>query len=221
MFDSFSADGIPAGEGLRGPGSRVYLDVPYAEKDEAKRLGARWDPTIRSWYLPAGVSPFPFARWLNPPPGQPALPSPTAAISVGPGPTCTARLLAILERCWQCRKHTGCLLGILVPEDVADQVDHPEGFVQFNLIAEALAAAVDPSLLRALQIGPLRLRYSRTVGGTYMANGCRHCDALQGNFPRMEKVREFQAGGGQLEELVVAPIEFPLVALPSVEPDDD
>jgi hypothetical protein len=54
-----------------------------------------------------------------------------------------------------------------------------------------------------------------------MANGCRHCDALQGNFPLMEKVREFQAGGGQLEELVVAPIEFPLVALPSFEPNDD
>jgi len=26
--------------------------VPYAEKDEAKALGARWDPQARRWYDP-------------------------------------------------------------------------------------------------------------------------------------------------------------------------
>ena len=37
-----------------GPGrSRVWLDVPYAEKDEAKALGARWDVQARRWYAPA------------------------------------------------------------------------------------------------------------------------------------------------------------------------
>jgi hypothetical protein len=214
MFDGFSADAGPAEGAPRGSRSRVYLGVPYAEKDEAKRLGARWDPAMHAWYVPAGVSPSAFARWLDPLPSQPAQPSTTPAISVGLGPTCTARLLAISERCWQCRKHTGCLLGILVPEDLAEQVDHPEGFVQFDLVAEALATAVDPSLLRALRVGPLRLRFSRTVGGTYMSNGCCHCDALQGTFPLMEKLGEFQADGGQLEELVVAPIKFPLAALP-------
>ncbi|MFD0922421.1 DUF5710 domain-containing protein [Saccharopolyspora rosea] len=24
--------------------TRIWLDVPFAEKDEAKSLGARWDP---------------------------------------------------------------------------------------------------------------------------------------------------------------------------------
>jgi len=28
----------------------VYLDVPYSEKDEAKRFGARWDQAARRWY---------------------------------------------------------------------------------------------------------------------------------------------------------------------------
>ncbi len=37
-----------------GPGqARVWLDVPYAEKDEAKTLGARWDAQARQWYAPA------------------------------------------------------------------------------------------------------------------------------------------------------------------------
>jgi len=28
----------------------MWLDVPFAEKDEAKALGARWDPQARRWY---------------------------------------------------------------------------------------------------------------------------------------------------------------------------
>lgn len=35
---------------------RVYLNVPFAEKDEAKALGARWCPERRLWYIPQGLS---------------------------------------------------------------------------------------------------------------------------------------------------------------------
>jgi hypothetical protein len=35
-----------------GTTGRAYLDVPYAEKDAAKALGARWDPKARRWYDP-------------------------------------------------------------------------------------------------------------------------------------------------------------------------
>jgi len=35
-------------------GARAWLDVPYVEKDEAKSLGARWDPSARRWYGPDG-----------------------------------------------------------------------------------------------------------------------------------------------------------------------
>lgn len=31
---------------------RIWLDVPYADKDAAKELGARWDPRARRWYAP-------------------------------------------------------------------------------------------------------------------------------------------------------------------------
>lgn len=31
---------------------RVWLAVPYAEKDAAKAAGARWDPQARRWYAP-------------------------------------------------------------------------------------------------------------------------------------------------------------------------
>jgi hypothetical protein len=38
-------------------GGRAWLDVPYAEKDQAKALGARWDPTARRWYAPPSAAP--------------------------------------------------------------------------------------------------------------------------------------------------------------------
>ena len=42
----------------------VYLAVPYAEKNEAKELGAKWDKEAKSWYAPAGTDLAPLERWL-------------------------------------------------------------------------------------------------------------------------------------------------------------
>lgn len=41
---------------------RIWLDVPFSEKDAAKAEGARWDPDARRWYAPrqgmAGLEPW-------------------------------------------------------------------------------------------------------------------------------------------------------------------
>jgi hypothetical protein len=42
----------------------MFLTVPYAEKDQARELGARWNPTRKRWYVPDGVAVEPFARWM-------------------------------------------------------------------------------------------------------------------------------------------------------------
>ncbi len=34
---------------------RTWLDVPYSQKDQAKALGARWDPQARRWYATAST----------------------------------------------------------------------------------------------------------------------------------------------------------------------
>lgn len=54
----------------RASGGRLYLEVPYADKDEAKKLvGARWDPGHRKWYVDAAkVSREQVVRWLPPSP---------------------------------------------------------------------------------------------------------------------------------------------------------
>jgi hypothetical protein len=38
-------------------GERVYLVVPFAEKEEAKRLGARWDAVAKKWYALSADAP--------------------------------------------------------------------------------------------------------------------------------------------------------------------
>lgn len=44
----------------------VFLNVPYAQKDEAKLLGAKWDANKRKWYVPIGIELAPFSSWLPP-----------------------------------------------------------------------------------------------------------------------------------------------------------
>ena len=36
--------------------SKIYLDVSFAQKDEAKALGAMWDPAKKKWYMKEGNS---------------------------------------------------------------------------------------------------------------------------------------------------------------------
>ena len=45
---------------------RIYLDVPYAEKDAAKQLGAQWDNVQRKWWISPAMPRRLFAKWLPP-----------------------------------------------------------------------------------------------------------------------------------------------------------
>ena len=43
---------------------RTYLNCSYSQKDECKKLGGRWDPFKKKWYVPASVNTAPFRRWM-------------------------------------------------------------------------------------------------------------------------------------------------------------
>lgn len=43
---------------------RINLVTPFAEKDAAKALGARWDSKARNWYIVDVVDLTPFLRWI-------------------------------------------------------------------------------------------------------------------------------------------------------------
>jgi hypothetical protein len=44
---------------------RIYIDVPYAQKDEAKLLGARWDADVRRWYITDKQDALLFSKWFG------------------------------------------------------------------------------------------------------------------------------------------------------------
>lgn len=80
--------------------------------------------------------------------------------------------------CWSC----GCLIEIVsavrirtgddwIDCSVADLAEHP-----------ALVRQIMDHLPADAEIGALKPRFSRTRNESYLSNGCRHCDAIFGNF---------------------------------------
>jgi hypothetical protein len=52
------------------PASRIAatdtaLNVPFADKDQAKALGAHWQPDTKRWIVPAGLDLAPFTSWID------------------------------------------------------------------------------------------------------------------------------------------------------------
>ena len=43
---------------------RINLTTPFAEKDQVKALGARWDSQRKLWYITDVEDLTPFARWI-------------------------------------------------------------------------------------------------------------------------------------------------------------
>jgi hypothetical protein len=92
---------------------RMNLKVPFAEKDEAKKLGARWDAARKLWYVDSEEKIAACARWSPTPhaAGEGAAPAVAAAarqsagkVVVGAGyvarmPVCDCPPWALCERC--------------------------------------------------------------------------------------------------------------------------
>lgn len=206
---------ITDGEDREGPGSttvtapppspappasrRVFLDVPFEEKDEVKRLGARWDPAARRWFLVGrveGVDGDVFGRWV-----------PMGCY----GPTTPARVLLLPETCYRCGALTWSIAGVLVdPRRWCD----PDGFMEFSVCADVLAALVEPAELFARHIGLLRNRHSSVVDGEYLSNGCWSCGTIMGSHYVTEGVAEYLAAGGRYEKLHTGlTVDYPVAAV--------
>lgn len=72
-----------AGSGTTGRGTqRAWLDVPFSEKDQAKALGARWDPVAKRWYDPRPPTTG-LDRWAARPPIPDLLPGEDRAFGSG------------------------------------------------------------------------------------------------------------------------------------------
>ena len=110
-------------------------------------------------------------------------------------------VLVLPGRCWRCRQVTYPIVGVLGPGGA---------FRPFAEVAEQLAATLPESTLREIGTGPIQQRRSRV--GSYLSNGCVHCDAIQGEFPLREDLAAFRAEGGTLADLLVGEVCLPRTA---------
>lgn len=58
--EGIAAMGVPASPAKE----KTFLAVPYKEKEQAKRLGARWDKDEKSWYATEGTDLRPLTAWM-------------------------------------------------------------------------------------------------------------------------------------------------------------
>jgi hypothetical protein len=54
---------------------------------------------------------------------------------------------------------------------------------------ELLAEAGQPQLAATIKD-----RFSRTTAGSYLSNGCKHCDAIQGDWPLNHEISDHSIG---------------------------
>lgn len=45
--------------------AQLYLNVPFAEKEQVKSLGGRWDSENKKWFVPHGVDITLFEKWSS------------------------------------------------------------------------------------------------------------------------------------------------------------
>ena len=46
-----STDNVISGHQTINKPKKIYLNIPYCEKDEGKKLGTKWDPKKKKWYI--------------------------------------------------------------------------------------------------------------------------------------------------------------------------
>ena len=71
----------------------TYLNCPFHEKNDAKGLGAKWDYTLKLWYVPHGADTAPFARWIE---GYEPLPG-TMDVKPKPKPVTQKKVQPVVE----------------------------------------------------------------------------------------------------------------------------
>lgn len=154
--------------------TRIDLKVPYSEKDEAKKLGARWDSSSNTWFVPDSLDPHRFKRWLPEPP----------EINVQAD---RYSIVQTEETCWRCGELTR-VHGFLLPVGHKTLEHADDGVSEWYVHGEAAMVFYVTDLYPAVakQIKAITPHYfedfSKTTNSSYWMNHCEHCSMKQGDF---------------------------------------
>lgn len=169
--------------------TRMDLNVPYAEKDEAKALGARWDPQKKTWYIPEGVEIGMLKKWLPPPVHAGLEHKPEFRIR-----SPFYYIAESLSHCWKCSARSP-VFSFILPEEHEEfrffededfKVSYDMGEWQTHGYRGTVSNVRDMSTQVTSQIRrftqDFKLAYSRAAGTGYFMNHCQHCTAKLGDF---------------------------------------
>lgn len=157
---------------------RYYIECPFKDNEEVKKLGGRWDPKVKKWYYTNHEDKEKFKKWL-----------PDNFI-----------VYEVPRTCYKCHSKNKMLTYIKFNDDKLEDVVYP--WDKERLINEQdekmyLLHMSDPSIeyygLRVLGEAPeldeimlkkyperIEMRYSSQLKETYAANICQHCGAMLG-----------------------------------------
>ena len=154
---------------------RVDLQVPYADNAIAQRLGARWDPGRRVWFVPENRDASPFARWLAP--AQP------------PNVRASSFLIATATlNCWRCRGASRIHGFALPPGHETLDVEDASGEESWESNDEPTFLCyldfASPDAIEAMRRRTCCYRYTyrRRTQTFYWANSCEFCGTKLGDY---------------------------------------
>ena len=160
---------------------KIYLDVPFGQKEEAKSLGARWDTHIKKWYYDGPINDFvKFGKWIISEDSDEAI--------------IVHENFCIIEAkrvCYKCNQETTIIgFGIwdhsILTEDngvyrIENSQDDPEMEDEIHLAWSDNESEIPPLLLTYIKSKySVKTGYSKKVGECF-ANHCDHCGSIQGN----------------------------------------
>jgi hypothetical protein len=155
---------------------RIDLQVPFSEKDEAKRLGARWDIDKKVWYIPDGTDAMLFQKWL---PEEIVINvrSPYYGIATS------------TKACWRCGKTTQ-VFGFMLPpgHETLEETESDDGTLEWVKGEEETAILYVSYIPDAVKnqmkkiSTNFRLDFSKKTQSSYLMNHCEHCGIKQGDF---------------------------------------
>ena len=154
------------------------LNVPFHEKDDAKRLGARWDAARKTWFLPDCTETAPFANWLPK----------RSDFNL----RCTSYFIAqSMRTCWHCARDTR-VFSFLLPRGHRARQDSHESADWELQESEAIIyyiTQIPASVQAQMQsvTGYYRNDFSKTTQSFYWMNHCDHCGMKQGDFELFEE----------------------------------
>lgn len=172
----------------------LLLNVPYVEKDQAKALGARWNPELKTWYVTNKSKYAQFEQWLG-------------------GSLIVYDHIYVVEgihTCYRCEKETTVIgFGFETYYDFHEpNSDLDDGEIHIGPINSQLPKKLAIQLKERYG---LRTGYSKTIGSSYCANHCRNCNAFFGNFYLFDEVETpfFIDGEEAASKLILRKINLP------------